>query len=155
MGQKINYSSLEERRNVFSSYRGVDKSVARPGRKQANISVRMAWISFGALPCRKKKHLMTARVSMLLKSPRPWHGSELVSFLVGLRTYQHPGTPIARMSNFRLRHIGLSLSLSLSIYIYRVRINYRRIFQSHIFTNTEQKYMMLLPFERGMFAVST
>ena len=36
-------------------YRGADKSLARPGRKQANISVRMAWISFGALPCRKKK----------------------------------------------------------------------------------------------------
>ena len=38
--------------------------------------------------------------------------------------------------------------------IYRVRINYRRILQNHIFTSTEQKYMMLLPFERGMFAVS-
>jgi len=25
--------------------------------------------------------------------------------------------------------------------------------KNHIFTNTEQKYMMLLPFERGMFAV--
>jgi len=37
---------------------------------------------------------------------------------------------------------------------YRVRINYRRILQNHIFTNTEQKYLMLLPFERGMFAVS-
>jgi hypothetical protein len=35
-----------------------------------------------------------------------------------------------------------------------MRINYRRILQNHIFTNTEQKYMMLLPFERGMFAVS-
>ena len=49
-------------------YRGADKPLARPGRKQANISVRMSWISFGALPCRKKKHLMVARVSMLLKS---------------------------------------------------------------------------------------
>jgi len=47
--------------------RAADKSLARPGRKQANVSVRMAWISFGALPCRKKK-LMAARVSMLLKS---------------------------------------------------------------------------------------
>ena len=37
-----------------------------PGRKQANISVRMAWISFGALSCRGKN--LTARVSMLLKS---------------------------------------------------------------------------------------
>ena len=45
-----------------------DKSLARPRRKQTNISVRMVWISFGALPCRKKKNLMTTRVSMLLKS---------------------------------------------------------------------------------------
>jgi len=49
------------------TYRGADKSLARPGRKQANVSVRMAWISFGALPC-KKINLMTDRVSMLLKS---------------------------------------------------------------------------------------
>jgi len=48
-------------------YRGADKSLARPGRKQANVFVRMAWISFGALPCRNK-NLLTARVSMLLKS---------------------------------------------------------------------------------------
>ena len=47
-------------------YRGADKSLARPGRKQANVSVRMARISFGALPCRKRN--LTARVSMLLKS---------------------------------------------------------------------------------------
>jgi len=70
---------------------GADKSLTRPGMKQANVSVRMAWISFGALPCRKR-NLMTARVSMLLKSrARPWYTSELVSFLVWLRTYQHPG----------------------------------------------------------------
>ena len=49
-------------------YRGADKSLARPGRKQANVSVRMASISFGVLPCRGKKNLMTARVSMSLKS---------------------------------------------------------------------------------------
>jgi len=33
-------------------YRGADKSLARPGRKQTNVSVRMALMSFGALPCR-------------------------------------------------------------------------------------------------------
>ena len=49
------------------AYRGADKSLARPGRKQANVSVRMAWISFGDLPYRKK-NLMTACVSILLKS---------------------------------------------------------------------------------------
>ena len=36
---------------------------------------------------------------------------------------------------------------------YSVHINYRRILPNHIFTNTEHKYMLLLPFERGMFAV--
>ena len=45
----------------------------------------MAWISFGALPCRGGD-FMTARVSMLLKSR-----TSLTWFLVGLRTYQHPG----------------------------------------------------------------
>ena len=48
-------------------YTGADKSLARPGRKQANVSVRMVWISFGALPC-KNRNLMTARVSILLES---------------------------------------------------------------------------------------
>ena len=42
-------------------YRGADKSLAWPGRKHANVSVRMAWISFGAFP-RREKNLMTARV---------------------------------------------------------------------------------------------
>jgi len=33
---------------------GADKSLTRPGRKEANLSLRMAWISFGVLPCKKK-----------------------------------------------------------------------------------------------------
>ena len=49
-------------------YSGTDNSLDRPGRKQGNVSVRMACISFGALPCKNKKNLMIARVSMLLKS---------------------------------------------------------------------------------------
>ena len=52
----------------YNKYRGADKSLASPGMEQANVSVWMARISFGALPCRGKKNLMTARVSMLLKS---------------------------------------------------------------------------------------
>jgi len=58
---------MRTRFSTDSKCRGADKSLARPGRKQANVSVRMAWISFGALPCRKR-NLMTDRVSMLLKS---------------------------------------------------------------------------------------
>jgi len=73
-------------------YRGANKSLARPGRKQANVSLRMAWISFGALPCRKKKTWWQLASRYCWNRARPWHASELVSFLVGLRTYQHPGT---------------------------------------------------------------
>jgi len=51
-------------------YRGAGKFLARPGRKHANVSVKMAWNSFGALPCRKR-NLMTACVSILLKSRAP------------------------------------------------------------------------------------
>ena len=36
-------------------YRGADKSLARPGRKHSNVSVRMARISVGALPRREIK----------------------------------------------------------------------------------------------------
>ena len=43
---------------------GANKSLDRPGRKHANVSVTMAWICLGALPCRER-NLMTARVSML------------------------------------------------------------------------------------------
>jgi len=39
-------------------YRGADKSLALPGKeKKGNVSLRMAWISFGALPCRGKENL--------------------------------------------------------------------------------------------------
>ena len=74
----------------WRTYSGADKSLARPGRQQANVSVRMAWISFGVLPCRKKTWWQLAS-RCCWNSARPWHASELVSFLVGLRNYQHPG----------------------------------------------------------------
>ena len=45
------------KRSLLYNYRGADKSLARPGRIQANVSVRIAWISFGALPYRGKKKL--------------------------------------------------------------------------------------------------
>ena len=79
-------------------YKGADKSLARPGRKQANDSVRMAWISFGALLCRKKKKHWWQLASRCCRNrARSWHASELVSFLIGLRTYQHPSTRLYRL----------------------------------------------------------
>jgi hypothetical protein len=84
-------------KNVQSEpHRGADKSLARPGKKQTNFSVRMAWISFGALSCwvvgggGGDWWQLASRCCW--NRARPWHASELVSFLVGLRTYQHPGT---------------------------------------------------------------
>jgi hypothetical protein len=44
-------------RELIHLYRGADKSLARPGRKQANVSVRMESISLGALPCRGEEKL--------------------------------------------------------------------------------------------------
>jgi len=94
-----------EKRKLFNScgysgtdikcymYRGADKSLARAGRKQANVSVRMARISFGALPCRGKKTWWQLASRRCWNRARPWHASELVSFLAGLRTYQHPVVP--------------------------------------------------------------
>jgi hypothetical protein len=72
-------------------YRGADKSLARPGRKQANVSVRIAWISFGALPCKEKTGWQLASRCCWNRA-RPWRASKFVSFLVGLRFFQHPGT---------------------------------------------------------------
>ena len=43
-------------------------TVAYDGACSPNVSCRMAWISLGALPFRKKENMMAARVSMLLKS---------------------------------------------------------------------------------------
>ena len=87
-------------------YRGADKSLARPGRTQANISVRMAWILFGALPCRKKTCWQLASRCCWNRA-RPWNTSELVSFLVGLRNYQHLGNN----GYFACRHIYYHISL--------------------------------------------
>jgi len=53
----------------------------------------MAWISFGALPCRKTWWQLASRCCW--NRARLWHDSKLVSFLVGLRTCQHPGTWIS------------------------------------------------------------
>jgi len=45
--------------------RGADKFLARPGRKEANVSVRMERISFGALPCQKNKKIKIDDTSRL------------------------------------------------------------------------------------------
>jgi len=70
-------------------YRGADKSLSCPGMKEANVSVRIAWISFGALPCREILG-DSSRLDVVEIARVAWYASQLVSFQVGLRTYQHP-----------------------------------------------------------------
>jgi len=59
---------------------------------QPNVSVRMAWISFGALPCRGGKKTWQLPSRCCWNRALLCHASELVSFLVGLRTCQHSCT---------------------------------------------------------------
>ena len=54
-GRRVCPDISQEIENSVVVCRGADKSLARPGRKQDNVYVRIAWISFGALPCKKKR----------------------------------------------------------------------------------------------------
>ena len=68
---KVETASYSGRREPPNSdcnrptHRGADKSLARPGRKQANIFVRMASISFGALPYKKKELYDDSRLDIV------------------------------------------------------------------------------------------
>jgi len=49
------------------------------------------WREFPSAPCLAGKETWWQLASRFCwNRARPWHASELVSFLVGLRTYQHP-----------------------------------------------------------------
>ena len=61
----------------------------------------MAWISFGALPCRKKLD-DSSRLDVVEITRVPDMLPKLVSFLVGLRTYQHPGTLLHHVTYMRI-----------------------------------------------------
>ena len=62
--------------------------------------------------------------------------------LIILGRVGHVGKVVITVMLLLLQPVILIL---IALSIYRVRINYRRILQNHIFTNTEEKYMMLLP----------
>ena len=49
------------------------------------------WREFPSTPCLAGKTTWWQLASRCWNRACPWHASELVSFLVGLRTYQHPG----------------------------------------------------------------
>ena len=77
------------------------------------------WREFPSAPC-----LAGGKISWWQLASRccwnrahPWHASELVSFPVGLRTYQHPGTcsvmyvRILAKSSYYLRHVCPSVNM--------------------------------------------
>ena len=79
------------------NYSGADKSLARPGRKQANVFVRMACVSFGVLPYRRKRTWWQLVSRCCWNRARPLRASRLISVLVELRTYQHPAMKIVKL----------------------------------------------------------
>jgi len=71
-------------------YRGADKSLARPGRKQARKHVKDAR-DFNNIETRAIiKVFFSCKARHLKKFTPFWQKHYLISFLVELRTYQHP-----------------------------------------------------------------
>ena len=88
-------------------YRGADKSVARPGKKQARKYVRDAR-DFSKIGTRAVINFLFLQV----KAPKEIHAilteTLAFSFLVGLRTYQHPCTYVACLVHKCLLEVGIS-----------------------------------------------
>ena len=65
----------------------------------------MAWISFGALPCKGGAGGTWWQLASRYcwNRARPWHPSELVFFLVGLRTHQHACSVALLIFNLDIR----------------------------------------------------
>jgi len=73
------------------AYTGVliSPSLDQEGNKLMYLS---EWREFPSAPCLAGKETWWQLASRFCwNRARPWHDSELVSFLVGLRNYQHPG----------------------------------------------------------------
>jgi len=71
-------------------YSDADKSLARP--EWNKLMFLSEWREFPSAPCLAGKKTWWQLASRCCWNlARPWHASELVSFLVGLKTYQHPG----------------------------------------------------------------
>ena len=74
---------------VFIQYRGAEKSLAPPGRKQARKQFRDAR-DFNNIETRAVIEIFPSLQGKASREIRAIMTETLVSFLVGLRTYQHP-----------------------------------------------------------------
>jgi len=68
-------------------------TVVYDGACSLNVSLRMVWISFGALPCRKKKLNDSSRLHVVEIARVPWHGS--FQTLKQEKTSAHEQTPLS------------------------------------------------------------
>jgi len=126
-------------------YRGAGKSLARPVRKQAIVSVREAWISFDALPCRKKKNWWQLASRCCWNRALSWNISELVFFLAVLRTYQHPGNTDGtklKHSN-KTRSSAIWVAINLKVYFF---LSAFLIFSSFLSFFHLSSFRQILPF---------
>jgi len=78
--------------------RSADKSLVRPGRKKANVSVTVVRFSFVAFSCRKKKTWWQLASRCCWNRVRPWHVPELVSFHILLQHIPTRGYNITQSS---------------------------------------------------------
>ena len=64
----------------------------KPDQEGNKLMFLSEWREFPSAPCLAGgKKLDDRSLLDVVEIARPWHASEFVSFLVGLRTYQHPG----------------------------------------------------------------
>jgi len=74
-------------------YGDADKSLARPRRKKANVCVKIKWREFPSAPCLARGGGFddSSRLDVVEIAQVPDVLPSFFSFLIGLRTYQHPG----------------------------------------------------------------
>ena len=90
---------IAEISNIISWLSAVLKS-PYPDQEGNKLIFLSEWREFRSVPCLagKKKLDKSSRLDVVEIARIPDNGSELVSLLVGLRTYQHPGTHLANYS---------------------------------------------------------
>ena len=82
---------------LFVNYRGADKSLARPERNK--LMFLSEWCELPLAPCLAGKNLDDSSCLELLISRMSLTCFQAFSFLVGLRTYQDPGSVRSHVFN--------------------------------------------------------
>jgi len=90
-------------------------TVPYDGACSPNVSVRMTWISFGDLPCRRKKLVDSSRLHVVEIARVPWHASFHSLSQENIYSSTHEQTPLFNDtidSILRHREVGRAKDLS-------------------------------------------